>query len=149
MCGRSSSCSWLSALWCKLIRQHCHRRWERRDACHQPGRWGASTLGGFNEKMCLNWWQLLSCLEASFKHSNDLELTRWSLFPCQDESVDAGLSHQLLGLMKRSKALRFYGLMGKRSGLQSSSCFFTAHKVVNNMNNICCRRKKAFPSAET
>lgn len=106
-------------------------------------------VGGFNEKMCLNWWQLLSCLEASFKHSNDLELTRWSLFPCQDESVDAGLSHQLLGLMKRSKALRFYGLMGKRSGLQSSSCFFTAHKVVNNMNNICCRRKKAFPSAET
>uniref|UniRef100_A0A3B5K5E0 Uncharacterized protein n=1 Tax=Takifugu rubripes TaxID=31033 RepID=A0A3B5K5E0_TAKRU len=39
----------------------------------------------------------------------------------QDESVDAGLTHQLLGLMKRSKALRFYGLMGKRSGLQSSS----------------------------
>ncbi|XP_070847117.1 uncharacterized protein [Chaetodon trifascialis] len=34
----------------------------------------------------------------------------------QDESLEAGLTHPMLSLMKRSKALRFYGLMGKRSG---------------------------------
>ncbi|KAM8837568.1 uncharacterized protein AB9W97_002688 [Spinachia spinachia] len=34
----------------------------------------------------------------------------------QDESVEAGLTRPMATLMKRSKALRFYGLMGKRSG---------------------------------
>ncbi|XP_070783590.1 uncharacterized protein [Enoplosus armatus] len=34
----------------------------------------------------------------------------------QDESLEAGLTHPLASLMKRTKALRFYGLMGKRSG---------------------------------
>uniref|UniRef100_A0A3Q4AGM4 Uncharacterized protein n=1 Tax=Mola mola TaxID=94237 RepID=A0A3Q4AGM4_MOLML len=34
----------------------------------------------------------------------------------QDESVEAGLTHPMVSLMKRSKALRFYGLMGKRAG---------------------------------
>lgn len=33
----------------------------------------------------------------------------------QDESVEADLTHPLASLIKRSKALRFYGLMGKRS----------------------------------
>ncbi|XP_061564520.1 uncharacterized protein si:ch211-131k2.2 [Cololabis saira] len=33
----------------------------------------------------------------------------------QRESMDTFLNNQLEGLMKRSKALRFYGLMGKRS----------------------------------
>ncbi|CAG5908970.1 unnamed protein product [Menidia menidia] len=33
----------------------------------------------------------------------------------QTESVDRGLSDPLDSLMKRSKALRFYGLMGKRA----------------------------------
>ncbi|CAJ1080783.1 uncharacterized protein LOC117830499 [Xyrichtys novacula] len=33
----------------------------------------------------------------------------------QDESMDSGLSHPMASLMKRAKALRFYGLMGKRS----------------------------------
>ncbi|KAM6897498.1 uncharacterized protein FYW49_018780 [Xenentodon cancila] len=33
----------------------------------------------------------------------------------QEESIDTFLHNQLDGLMKRSKALRFYGLMGKRS----------------------------------
>ncbi|KAM9336619.1 uncharacterized protein ABDE67_019653 [Symphorus nematophorus] len=36
----------------------------------------------------------------------------------QDESVEAGLTHPMVSLMKRSKALRFYGLMGKRSGIK-------------------------------
>ncbi|XP_047464493.1 uncharacterized protein si:ch211-131k2.2 [Mugil cephalus] len=34
----------------------------------------------------------------------------------QDESVESGLTNRAVGLMKRSKSLRFYGLMGKRSG---------------------------------
>ncbi|KAM6964386.1 uncharacterized protein LKV04_020212 [Tautogolabrus adspersus] len=34
----------------------------------------------------------------------------------QDESVEAGLTLPLTRLMKRAKTLRFYGLMGKRSG---------------------------------
>uniref|UniRef100_A0A3B4TG94 Uncharacterized protein n=1 Tax=Seriola dumerili TaxID=41447 RepID=A0A3B4TG94_SERDU len=34
----------------------------------------------------------------------------------QDESLETGLTHPIATLMKRSKALRFYGLMGKRSG---------------------------------
>ncbi|XP_072229565.1 uncharacterized protein [Leuresthes tenuis] len=34
----------------------------------------------------------------------------------QNESVDSGLTDPVDSLMKRSKALRFYGLMGKRSG---------------------------------
>ncbi|XP_051274638.1 uncharacterized protein si:ch211-131k2.2 [Dicentrarchus labrax] len=34
----------------------------------------------------------------------------------QDESLEAGLTQPMISLMKRSKALRFYGLMGKRSG---------------------------------
>ncbi|CAG04412.1 unnamed protein product [Tetraodon nigroviridis] len=42
-----------------------------------------------------------------------------SLSPAwQDESVDSSLTNQLLGLMKRSKRVRFYGLMGKRSGVK-------------------------------
>ncbi|XP_037611871.1 uncharacterized protein LOC119479936 [Sebastes umbrosus] len=36
----------------------------------------------------------------------------------QDESVEAGLTQPIAGLMKRSKALRFYGLMGKRSDIK-------------------------------
>uniref|UniRef100_A0A4W6DGY3 Si:ch211-131k2.2 n=1 Tax=Lates calcarifer TaxID=8187 RepID=A0A4W6DGY3_LATCA len=34
----------------------------------------------------------------------------------QDESLETDLAHPIATLMKRSKALRFYGLMGKRSG---------------------------------
>uniref|UniRef100_A0A3Q3LCK7 Uncharacterized protein n=1 Tax=Mastacembelus armatus TaxID=205130 RepID=A0A3Q3LCK7_9TELE len=34
----------------------------------------------------------------------------------QDETLGTGLTHPIATLMKRSKALRFYGLMGKRSG---------------------------------
>ncbi|KAL6095242.1 uncharacterized protein ACO6RY_16485 [Pungitius sinensis] len=34
----------------------------------------------------------------------------------QDASMEAGLTRPMAALMKRSKALRFYGLMGKRSG---------------------------------
>ncbi|XP_055006497.1 uncharacterized protein si:ch211-131k2.2 [Boleophthalmus pectinirostris] len=34
----------------------------------------------------------------------------------QDLSLDTGLTEAVDALMKRSKALRFYGLMGKRSG---------------------------------
>ncbi|KAK2820764.1 hypothetical protein Q5P01_023723 [Channa striata] len=34
----------------------------------------------------------------------------------QGESMETGLTHPAASLMKRSKALRFYGLMGKRSG---------------------------------
>ncbi|XP_071381634.1 protachykinin-1-like [Centroberyx affinis] len=34
----------------------------------------------------------------------------------QDESVETSLTGPVDNLMKRSKALRFYGLMGKRSG---------------------------------
>uniref|UniRef100_A0A8C6SZI3 Uncharacterized protein n=1 Tax=Neogobius melanostomus TaxID=47308 RepID=A0A8C6SZI3_9GOBI len=34
----------------------------------------------------------------------------------QDPSVDTGLTEAVDALVKRSKALRFYGLMGKRSG---------------------------------
>lgn len=34
----------------------------------------------------------------------------------QDGSLEAGLTQPIDTLMKRSKALRFYGLMGKRSG---------------------------------
>lgn len=54
----------------------------------------------------------------------------WIFFSCQDESVEAGLTHPMVSLMKRSKALRFYGLMGKRSGGLNSfldkkdNCFF-------------------------
>ncbi|XP_071319126.1 protachykinin-1 [Trachinotus anak] len=36
----------------------------------------------------------------------------------QDESLETGLTHPIATLMKRSKALRFYGLMGKRSGIK-------------------------------
>ncbi|XP_068440006.1 uncharacterized protein si:ch211-131k2.2 [Clinocottus analis] len=36
----------------------------------------------------------------------------------QEESMEARLTHPLASLMKRSKALRFYGLMGKRSGIK-------------------------------
>ncbi|XP_074519850.1 uncharacterized protein LOC141785421 isoform X2 [Halichoeres trimaculatus] len=39
----------------------------------------------------------------------------------QDESADTGLTHPMAGLMKRAKALRFYGLMGKRSGGEKKS----------------------------
>uniref|UniRef100_A0A8C3B178 Uncharacterized protein n=1 Tax=Cyclopterus lumpus TaxID=8103 RepID=A0A8C3B178_CYCLU len=42
-----------------------------------------------------------------------------------DESMEASLTHPMASLMKRSKALRFYGLMGKRSGsltLQQKTC---------------------------
>lgn len=38
----------------------------------------------------------------------------WILW--QDESLETGLTEPMAALMKRSKALRFYGLMGKRSG---------------------------------
>ncbi|XP_034564534.1 uncharacterized protein LOC117830499 [Notolabrus celidotus] len=34
----------------------------------------------------------------------------------QNESADTGLTQPMSSLMKRAKALRFYGLMGKRSG---------------------------------
>ncbi|XP_067345204.1 protachykinin-1 [Channa argus] len=34
----------------------------------------------------------------------------------QDESLEKGLMHPAASMLKRSKALRFYGLMGKRSG---------------------------------
>ncbi|KAM7370998.1 hypothetical protein PAMP_010504 [Pampus punctatissimus] len=34
----------------------------------------------------------------------------------QYDSVETDLTRQIATLMKRSKALRFYGLMGKRSG---------------------------------
>ncbi|XP_051795888.1 uncharacterized protein si:ch211-131k2.2 [Acanthochromis polyacanthus] len=34
----------------------------------------------------------------------------------QDESLETGLINPVDSLIKRSKALRFYGLMGKRSG---------------------------------
>uniref|UniRef100_A0A3B3ZKJ6 Uncharacterized protein n=1 Tax=Periophthalmus magnuspinnatus TaxID=409849 RepID=A0A3B3ZKJ6_9GOBI len=34
----------------------------------------------------------------------------------QDPSLDTGLTEAVDALMKRSKALHFYGLMGKRSG---------------------------------
>ncbi|XP_078135725.1 uncharacterized protein LOC144536452 [Sander vitreus] len=37
----------------------------------------------------------------------------------QDESLEAGLTPPMASLMKRSKALRFYGLMGKRSGIRN------------------------------
>ncbi|XP_062298355.1 uncharacterized protein si:ch211-131k2.2 [Scomber scombrus] len=36
----------------------------------------------------------------------------------QDESLETDLSRPIATLMKRSKALRFYGLMGKRSGIK-------------------------------
>ncbi|XP_056221313.1 uncharacterized protein si:ch211-131k2.2 [Seriola aureovittata] len=36
----------------------------------------------------------------------------------QDESLETGLTDPIASLMKRSKALRFYGLMGKRSGIK-------------------------------
>ncbi|XP_039991890.1 uncharacterized protein LOC120794703 [Xiphias gladius] len=36
----------------------------------------------------------------------------------QDESLETDLTHPIDMLMKRSKALRFYGLMGKRSGIK-------------------------------
>lgn len=63
-----------------------------------------------------------------------------AFFFCQDASVDTSLTNQLLSLMKRSKALRFYGLMGKRSGLQlicvqKTKCFnffFTKYKYVTS-----------------
>ncbi|KAM6898867.1 uncharacterized protein PEZ65_020806 [Lycodopsis pacificus] len=38
----------------------------------------------------------------------------------QDESMEASLTHPMTSLMKRSKALRFYGLMGKRSGIKKT-----------------------------
>uniref|UniRef100_A0A8C5FQG4 Si:ch211-131k2.2 n=1 Tax=Gadus morhua TaxID=8049 RepID=A0A8C5FQG4_GADMO len=34
----------------------------------------------------------------------------------QDESLDSAAVSKMADMMKRSKALRFYGLMGKRSG---------------------------------
>ena len=37
-------------------------------------------------------------------------------FLWQDESLETDLTRPIDTLMKRSKALRFYGLMGKRSG---------------------------------
>ncbi|XP_069547519.1 uncharacterized protein [Brachyistius frenatus] len=36
----------------------------------------------------------------------------------QEESLETGLINPVASLMKRAKALRFYGLMGKRSGTQ-------------------------------
>ncbi|XP_044035674.1 uncharacterized protein si:ch211-131k2.2 [Siniperca chuatsi] len=45
----------------------------------------------------------------------------------QDESLEASLTHPLASLMKRSKALHFYGLMGKRSGIKK-------HFQVNRRN---------------
>uniref|UniRef100_A0A8D0A0N5 Si:ch211-131k2.2 n=1 Tax=Sander lucioperca TaxID=283035 RepID=A0A8D0A0N5_SANLU len=41
----------------------------------------------------------------------------------QDESLEAGLTPPMASLMKRSKALRFYGLMGKRSGGNKGEMF--------------------------
>ncbi|XP_036938075.1 uncharacterized protein LOC119010205 [Acanthopagrus latus] len=41
---------------------------------------------------------------------------RWLPEDWQAESLEAGLTHPMVSLMKRAKALRFYGLMGKRSG---------------------------------
>ncbi|XP_055360267.1 uncharacterized protein si:ch211-131k2.2 isoform X2 [Betta splendens] len=38
----------------------------------------------------------------------------------QDESLEKGVSRPIAELMKRAKALRFYGLMGKRSGANKS-----------------------------
>lgn len=43
-------------------------------------------------------------------------------FVLQNESGEEGLSHQMVNLMKRAKALRFYGLMGKRSGTEKLIC---------------------------
>uniref|UniRef100_A0A665VX85 Uncharacterized protein n=1 Tax=Echeneis naucrates TaxID=173247 RepID=A0A665VX85_ECHNA len=48
----------------------------------------------------------------------------------QEETLDAGLTHAIAALMKRSKALRFYGLMGKRSG-----------HLINNVNIFLSRNK--------
>nr|XP_033467988.1 uncharacterized protein LOC117247511 [Epinephelus lanceolatus] len=47
----------------------------------------------------------------------------------QDESLEAGLIHPMATLMKRSKALRFYGLMGKRSGIKKPSSADRRKKV--------------------
>ena len=35
----------------------------------------------------------------------------------QDETRDSAAVSKMVDMMKRSKALRFYGLMGKRSGI--------------------------------
>lgn len=43
-------------------------------------------------------------------------------FSRQSESGEEELSHQMVNLMKRAKALRFYGLMGKRSGTEKLTC---------------------------
>lgn len=40
----------------------------------------------------------------------------------QNDPGEEGLSHQMVNLMKRAKALRFYGLMGKRSGTEKLIC---------------------------
>ncbi|KAI3365605.1 hypothetical protein L3Q82_010682 [Scortum barcoo] len=48
--------------------------------------------------------------------SSTAEEERWLSKDWQDESLEVGLTHPMASLMKRSKALRFYGLMGKRSG---------------------------------
>uniref|UniRef100_A0A671U6H6 Uncharacterized protein n=1 Tax=Sparus aurata TaxID=8175 RepID=A0A671U6H6_SPAAU len=48
--------------------------------------------------------------------SSTMEEERWLPEDWQAESLEAGLTHPMISLMKRAKALRFYGLMGKRSG---------------------------------
>lgn len=56
-------------------------------------------------------------------------------FFCQDETLEARLTHPMVSLMKRSKALRFYGLMGRRSGgLKPCLCI----KNTTATNNSCC-----------
>ncbi|KAF1374062.1 hypothetical protein PFLUV_G00245360 [Perca fluviatilis] len=51
--------------------------------------------------------------------SSNVEEERGLSKDWQDESLEAGLTPPMASLMKRSKALRFYGLMGKRSGIRN------------------------------
>ncbi|XP_059181132.1 uncharacterized protein si:ch211-131k2.2 [Centropristis striata] len=50
--------------------------------------------------------------------SSSVEEERGLFKDWQGESLEADLIHPVASLMKRSKALRFYGLMGKRSGIK-------------------------------
>lgn len=106
-----------------------------------PERWQVKTLFLFEivkNDMQKYWCKLCKCKpfgiwghEAFDININVLIwgfLAEWTgafflnFFPCQNESGEAGWSKQMVNLMKRAKALRFYGLMGKRSGMEKLIC---------------------------
>lgn len=62
-------------------------------------------------------------VDILFKYKNWFTLNKIVKCFLQDESLQTSLTSPMSSVIKRSKALRFYGLMGKRSGnLETYPC---------------------------